>query len=125
MTVDRIVPCTCVKYKPASCVSTYYGMPILRVCAGEYKGKIVNYYEAVCPRCGDHLIGEQYKSPFLALRAWNEWKSQMWERRDLITGEKFKDYDSLPSLMDGDGWAWNEPQASINKELEEWDINCV
>lgn len=120
MNVDKIVPCTCIKYKPNSCVSTYYGMPVLRVCVGINNDHSINYYEAVCPRCGDHLIGKQYKSAFLALRAWNNWKTQMWNQVDVITGEKFRDFDNLPSLMDGDGWAWNEPQASINKELEEW-----
>lgn len=120
MKIDKIIPCTCIKYKPSSCVATYYGMPVLKVCAGEYKGKPQNLFETVCPRCGNHMIGNQYKSAFLALRAWNEWMGKLWEQKNPATGEKYHDFDNLPSLMDGDGWPWSEPQASINKELEEW-----
>lgn len=120
MKIDRIIPCTCIKYKPASCVSTYYGLPVLRVSAYDRGDKLFNYFGAVCPRCGNHMIGNQYESAFLALRAWNEWMGKQWEQKDPATGEKHHDFDSLPSLMDGDGWPWSEPQKSINKELREW-----
>ena len=120
MKIDKVVPCTCIKYKPDSSVSTYYGMPILKVSVYDRGDKMFNYFEPVCPRCGMSMIGRQYNSAYLALNAWNEWMTERWEAKDPFTGEKYRDYDSLPSLMDGDGWAWNEPQASINKELEEW-----
>lgn len=121
MKIENIKPCICIKYKPESCVSTYYGNPVLKVCAGTYKGKVKNYFEAVCPRCGYHSM-KQFPSVYLALKDWNERMDCLWNMKDAITGKKEKDFDSLPSLMDGDGWDWNEPQHSINLELEEWRL---
>lgn len=120
MKIKRIIPCTCIKYKPAPRVSSYYGMPVLSVCAYDRGDRVFNYYEAFCPRCGNSQTGRQYKSAYTALMGWNKWMEELWEMRDPLTGEKLHDFDSLPSLMDGDGYPWSEPQESINKELQEW-----
>ena len=119
MKIDNIVPCVCIKYKPKSSVSTYYGLPILRVCAVTYKGKPNNLFQAVCPNCGCTTL-HQYKSAYLALLAWNNHIQTQWKSTNPVTGKRYYNYDNLPSLADGDGWSWNEPQKSINKELAEW-----
>lgn len=70
MRLAGITPCICCEanYAEGHINSVYYGMPQLRV-AGGLSGN--QYYDAYCPKCGrGGLI--QYKSAYLALKAWNE-----------------------------------------------------
>lgn len=102
MRLEKIFPCVCIKYQLDSCVSSEYGMPILRVSEGQW-------YRAYCPRCGRGDTLSDFKSPYLALKSWNEimehgWKNT-WGRGS---------YDSLPKLGDPDMWEL------VNAELEEW-----
>lgn len=60
-----IIPCICCDHEPDCGDSVYYGMPQLKVT------RHMQYYECYCPNCGrGGLI--QHKSPYLAIKAWNE-----------------------------------------------------
>ena len=78
MKVEKILPCICVEHEPSGGDSVYYGMPQLKVCGG----KPNTYFEAYCPHCGRGGIF-QYKSAFLALKAWNELQEQLRDSRHL------------------------------------------
>ena len=72
----NVLKCVCFKEicEPGG-EGCYDGMPILRVTSN------MNYWEAFCPNCGrGGLI--QYKSAYLALKAWNamQWglRSNSW-----------------------------------------------
>lgn len=63
MKVDKILRCIC-SPDDEDTGSIYYGMPILKVTDNS------EFWEAVCPKCG-RGGSYQYKSPYLALKAWN------------------------------------------------------
>ena len=72
MKIDKIIPCVCCDHEPDCGDSVYYGMPQLKVCAGENQ----EFYEAFCPNCGrGGLI--QFKSAYLALKDWNEMQERL------------------------------------------------
>lgn len=68
MKVDRVIPCICTDHEPGNEDSVYYGMPQLKV-TDVYRG--TQFFEAYCPNCGCGGMF-QYKSAYLALKAWNE-----------------------------------------------------
>lgn len=78
MKVDKITPCICCEHEPNEGDSVYYGMPQLKVCGG----KPYTFFEAYCPNCFRGGIF-QYKSAYLALKAWNEMQASV--RRVLDT----------------------------------------
>ena len=67
MKVGEVVPCI---YSPnwedEHIADGYYGMPQLRVYGGGD-----SFFDCRCPKCGRGGLF-QYKSAYLALRAWNE-----------------------------------------------------
>lgn len=70
MTVDKIIPCVCCEHPPSVDDDCEYGMPILIPCNSSVKDHM-QWREVKCPkcRCGGMM---QYKSAYLALKAWNE-----------------------------------------------------
>ena len=68
MKVEKIIPCICCDHEPNAGDSVYYSMPQLKV-----SGK---YFEVYCPNCGRSGIN-QYKSAYLALKAWNEMQTEL------------------------------------------------
>ncbi len=81
MQVEKVLPCVCIDHEPNAGDSVFYGMPELKI-AG-YHGKPL--YTPYCPHCGRGGI-EQYKSAYLALKAWNELIKQLRQTEDLIHG---------------------------------------
>ena len=71
MQVDSISPCICCDHTPDPGDSVYYGMPVLKVCGG----KPNTYFEVYCPKCGRGGFF-QFKSAYLALKAWNEFQEK-------------------------------------------------
>ncbi len=72
MQVEKVLPCVCVDHEPDAGDSVFYGMPELKI-AG-YKGNPL--YTPYCPKCGRGGVF-QYKSAYLALKAWNELIKQL------------------------------------------------
>lgn len=71
MKVDKILPCICTpEYDDVA--SLYDGMPLLKVSGG----KPNTYFTPFCPKCGRGGLIE-YKSAYLALRAWNEMQHEL------------------------------------------------
>lgn len=71
----KIIPCVCTELKNDGSDSVYSGMPILYV-TDYYESCDTQFYAAKCPKCGrGGLI--QYKSAYLALRAWNKMQKQV------------------------------------------------
>lgn len=68
MKVDKIIPCICCNNGDIE-QSIYYGMPILKVEKSQW-------YTPICPKCGRGGIFE-YKSPYLALKAWNKMQEDL------------------------------------------------
>lgn len=66
----NVLRCKCSQREPNGGDSVYYGMPHLRVTSDG------NYFECYCPNCG-RGGSTQYKSAYLALKAWNE--MQRWK----------------------------------------------
>lgn len=80
MKVDKILPCICTpEYDDLK--SLYDGMPLLRVSGG----KPNTYFTPYCPKCG---IGGsfEYKSSYLALKAWNELQTRLKNLDELFEG---------------------------------------
>ena len=65
MKVDRITPCVCCDHEPDCGDSVYYGMPILTPTINS------SFFKVQCPVCGRGGLF-QYKSAYLALKAWNQ-----------------------------------------------------
>ena len=83
MKVDRVIPCICAEdYENRKYESSYYGMPQLKV-TDVYRGN--QYFEAFCPNCGRGGMF-QYRSAFLALRAWNELQDRI--RKDFLDDDE-------------------------------------
>ena len=78
MKVDRIVPCVCCDHEPDCSDSVYYGMPQLKVCGG----KPHTYFEVYCPNCGRGGLF-QFKSAYLALKAWNDMQERLWKIKEM------------------------------------------
>lgn len=71
MKVDKILPCICTPdYDSAK--SIYNGMPQLKVSGG----KPHTFFTPFCPKCGRGGLIE-YKSAYLALKAWNEMQEML------------------------------------------------
>ncbi len=81
MQVGKVLPCVCIDHEPDVGDSVFYGMPQLKV-AG-YDGKPL--YTPYCPRCGRGGM-LQYKSAYLALKAWNEMIEKIKRMEDLMHG---------------------------------------
>ena len=73
MVVDRVMPCYCSKDTYDSSVSSYDGMPQLKV-TDVYRGKM--FFEAYCPKCGRGGLF-QFRSAYLALKHWNEMQRKL------------------------------------------------
>lgn len=83
-TVKKIVPCVCSE-TPSEAnwyeKSVYYGMPQLKVSDGMIEHR--QFWSAFCPSCGRGGCGED-RSPYLALKRWNEMQIQLWRfERDI------------------------------------------
>lgn len=74
MRVKRIYPCVCITQKPDTAVSTYYGMPELRVVSSESGGE---FWQIRCPRCRRGGLLE-FRSQYYALKDWNEMQLGLW-----------------------------------------------
>ena len=83
MKVDKIIPCVCCDHKPDVSDSVYYGMPQLKVCGG----KPETFFEYYCPNCGRGNVGLQYKSAYLALKAWNDMQERLWKIKEMTEVE--------------------------------------
>ena len=72
----KITPCICAAHEPTAGDSCYYGMPQFYVTAD------MNDWELQCPVCGrgGRL---QFKSPYLAVKDWNEMQEQERLRKPL------------------------------------------
>ena len=79
MRVKKIVPCVCIDHKPDAADSVYYGMPQLKVSGGIDNG--TQFYSPYCPNCGRGGCNE-YKSAYLALKAWNEMQERLWHIKE-------------------------------------------
>lgn len=75
MQVANIIPCVCIDHKPTVSDSVYYGMPQLKV-SGYNSNR--QFYTIFCPNCGRGGCNE-YKSSYLALKAWNEMMERLWD----------------------------------------------
>ena len=76
MTVDKIIPCVCTDHNPTVADSVYYGMPQLKVSGATSYHK--QFWTAFCPVCGRGGCVE-YKSAYLALKAWNDMQKSLYE----------------------------------------------
>lgn len=77
-TVEKITPCVCNDHPPDTSDSVYYGMPQLKVSCGLEPHK--QFWTAYCPECGRGGCIE-YKSPYLALKAWNKMQERLWKSK--------------------------------------------
>ena len=59
----KVLRCVCSKNSDEN--SVYTGMPCLKVTSE------MDFWEAFCPNCGRGGVLFQYKSAYLALKAWN------------------------------------------------------
>ena len=90
MTVDRIIPCVCCEHPPSVDDGSSYGMPILKPSNGFLDH--LQFWIAECPKCGRGGI-IQYKSAYLALKAWNETMVRCYgyEKKQIVYEEEWKD----------------------------------
>lgn len=90
MTVDRIIPCVCCEHPPSVDDASDYGMPILKPSNGFQDH--LQFWTAVCPKCGRCGV-IQYKSAYLALKAWNECMVRCYdyEKKPIVYTEDWKD----------------------------------
>lgn len=78
MKVGEVMPCICSpNWEDEHIADGYYGMPQLRVYGGGDR-----FFDCRCPKCGRGGL-LQYKSAFLALRAWNEMQEGIRHNLDL------------------------------------------
>lgn len=91
MTVDFIIPCVCCDHPPSVDDSTGYGMPELGVCNSLVAHK--QFWWVKCPVCGRGGKCIQYKSPYLAIKAWNEMQVNLYNyaKKTILYEEKWKD----------------------------------
>lgn len=82
--VPNIVPCICVDHIPGVEDSCYYGMPQLKVSVGFDTSR--QFYVPFCPNCGRGGCIE-YKSPYLALKGWNELMSRLWSSKEVFVND--------------------------------------
>ena len=89
MTVKRIIPCVCCEHPPSVDDCSDYGMPVLTPHNG-YKDN-VQFWVVKCPKCGRGGCIE-YKSPYLALKHWNEMQVSLYayENKPILYSEDFK-----------------------------------
>lgn len=80
MTVDKIIPCICTDHAPNSSDSVFYGMPELQVQNG-YKAH-TQFWSYRCPNCGRGGTALQFKSPYLALKDWNEMQTELYAEQN-------------------------------------------
>lgn len=76
MTVDKVVPCVCT-YPGKSDDFDDDGMPQLIVRNGMVPHK--QFWSAFCPKCGRGSRQDDYKSPYHALKHWNDFQSDLWK----------------------------------------------
>lgn len=90
MTVDKIIPCVCCEHPPSVDDGHEYGMPILIASNAFQEHK--QWWEAKCPQCGRGGMF-QYKSAYLALKAWNEIMQRCYEyeHKEILYEEDWKD----------------------------------
>lgn len=111
MTVDFIIPCVCCDHPPSVDDKCTYGMPILEVTSGVLSHQ--QWWSCKCTSCGRGGTAIQYKSPYLALKAWNEMQTHLYEyeNKPIQYEEKWKDtcerlgyeYDErLERFLDGE-----------------------
>lgn len=91
MTVDYIIPCVCCTHPPSVDDSVSYGMPILEV-----QNSLIahqQFWSFRCPSCGRGGNCLQFKSPYLAMKNWNEMQRSLYEtaKKPIIYEESWKD----------------------------------
>lgn len=91
MTVEKIIPCICCEHPPSVDDSHTYGMPFLIPCNSSRETH-KQWWEAICPNCKRGGLF-QYKSAYLALKAWNEMQQKLyeWENKQILYEEAWKD----------------------------------
>lgn len=101
MTVEHIIPCVCSK-PDGEYVSSDYGMPQLKVHGNYIKHK--QFWQIYCPNCGRSGCRE-YKSPYLALKDWNEMQKQLYEykKKEIVIHDR--DYwANIRDLLEVEEW---------------------
>ena len=72
MKVWKVIPCICSpNWEEENIANGYYGMPQLRVYGGSDM-----FFDVYCPKCARGRLFE-YKSAYLALKAWNEMQQSL------------------------------------------------
>lgn len=89
MTVEHIIPCICSTRHKTDYMSTYDGMPQLKVHGNYIKHK--QFWTIYCPNCGRGGIIE-FKSPYLALKDWNEMQKTLYEYENKEIFIRDRDY---------------------------------
>lgn len=91
MTVDFIIPCVCCEHPPSVDDSVTYGMPLIEVSSSVVPHQ--QFWSCRCPVCGRGGNAIQYKSPYLALKSWNEMQRHLYEfeKKEILLEEPWKD----------------------------------
>lgn len=84
MTVDRIIPCICCDHTPDSSDRCDYGMPILIPMQSYIPQEHKQLWNVKCPNCGRGGLYEE-KSPYLALKKWNELQEHLRKFSDIYS----------------------------------------
>lgn len=88
MKVMKVIPCICSPdWKNEHIANGYYGMPQLRVYGGTDR-----FFDFYCPKCGRGSLF-QYKSAYLALKAWNEMQQSL-RRIAIIEAEEGETHET-------------------------------
>lgn len=84
-TVEKIVPCICTQKQRNKTewydFSVYHGMPQLKVSDGITEH--TQFWSAFCPSCKRGGCIE-YKSPYFALKHWNEMQTELWKNEEIV-----------------------------------------